>query len=153
MLHASLVHGGSLNRTQEYLEGWQRSRAELDNVRKRITAEYEQQRLRLRAEVSHHLLEIADNFRAVTQHIPEKLQEDTWAQGVLHVARQFERVLNDVGLTVIDAQGQMFDPTLHEALAKIKKEGALSGEVVEVLQAGYKMGTVTVRPAKVKIAE
>ncbi len=153
MIYSSYVHGTPATREQEYLAGWQRARADLDNFRKRILSEQEQQHHRLRAEVGQALLEVADSFHAVIQHTPAKLKEDSWAQGVLHVARQFKRLLADYGIDLISAVDQTFDPTLHEAVAKTKKEGTRGGRVVEVLQPGYKMGNIVIRPAKVKVAE
>lgn len=153
MISASQLHGMPTNREQEYLEGWQRARAELDNIRKRMLAEQGHQRQHMRAEMGQALLEVADSFYAVLQHLPPKLHDNSWAQGVLHVSRQFERLLQNYDITPINTVDEKFNPTLHEALAKVRVKDTESGHVVEIMQPGYKMRDIVLRPAKVKVTE
>lgn len=151
MIYSSTLHAVSSSREQEYLAGWQRARAELDNFRKQLLEEQGARQLSARREVVESLLLLADNFQALTQHMPENLQSDSWAQGVLHVARQFEQLLNEYGVTQLNPQGQIFDPQLHEAIEEV--DGEESGLVMAVLQPGYVMGDIVLKPAKVRVAK
>lgn len=152
MIHATHIHSAPGSREQEYLEGWQRARAELDNFRKRIAAEDEAQRMRMKRELVESFLALADHFQSLAKHIPRELKGHAWADGVLHVARQFEQALREFQVVPIDAADTVFDPTRHEAVEQVKKKGVKKGLVVEVLQPGYVIGDTVVRPAKVKVA-
>jgi molecular chaperone GrpE len=151
MIYSAQLHSGATDKEQEYLAGWQRARAELDNFRKRVLADREQERRRVKQEVIESLLTLADNFQALVRHIPEDRQDDTWVQGVIHITRQFDQVMQEYGIKQINPQGKPFDPTVHEAVAQVKQPGQRSGLIVEVLQPGYQLGGAVIRPAKVKV--
>jgi molecular chaperone GrpE len=68
------------------------------------------------------------------------------------VERSLRRLLEKEGLAEIATDGA-FDPHVHEAVLVQAREGADSGAVVEVLQAGYRLGDRVVRPARVIVAE
>jgi len=151
MVHSSQIHG--FNQALEYLSGWQRARAELDNFRRRVQQEQAQQAQQAKRRLIYDLMPLVDNFRAITMHLPPSLQDDVWAQGVLHVARQLDQLLSQYDVVPINQSGQPFDPVLHEAVATVKNKAVSSGYVVEVLQSGYKLGEQVIRPAKVKVAK
>lgn len=151
MLNSSEVHG--VNKAGEYLSGWQRARADLDNYRRRILMDQEHQRLQLKRHLINELIPLMDNFRAITVHLPADLKDNDWAQGVLHVTRQLEQLLSQFGVMPIDQLDQPFDPQLHEAVATVKDQSKSSGSIVAILQSGYKIGDQVIRPAKVKVAK
>ena len=152
MIHSMQTHGLPSIREQEYLTGWQRAAAELDNFKKRLAGEQGKQRDRAREDVIASLLNLADNFQSIVTHMPESLVENNWAQGVTHVAKQFERLLKDHGVSVIKASDGEFNPALHEAVETVKDKKLKSGVVVEVIRPGYKLGENVLRPAQVKVA-
>lgn len=153
MTHATQLHSLADTQSQEYLDGWKRARAEVANLRERMGQEISQGRMRAQRDIAEELLSVADNFKALTVHVPADIEENPWAQGVLHVARQFEQVLTDFGVISVDPTGQEFDPNLHEAVEQVDAEGKPSNTVVEVLQQGYVMNDVVLRPAKVRVAK
>lgn len=149
-IYASQLHGVVSPKEQEYLDGWQRARAELRNLRQRMASEGASQQQRLKAQLLEPLLQVADNFTALVAHAPEGNAGDSWSQGVLHIARDFERVLSEFGVEQIHAENEPFNPLLHEAVGQTDEEGT---QVVEVVQVGWKMGDRVLRPAKVKIGK
>lgn len=151
MVHSTQLHGQTSWREQEYLTGWQRALAELDNFRKRMHQDQLRRKQLLRREVVESLLAVADNFHSLVQHMPKEHSRDSWAQGVGHIARQFEQALQDFGVTRIEPKGQHYDPTVHEVVEQIEKKGTASGKIVEVLQPGYRIGDAVIRPARVKV--
>ncbi len=151
MIHATEVHGN--NKAREYLESWQRSLADFDNFRKRMMRDQEQQRQRVKRDVLGSLLSLNDNFQAIASHIPPDLAGHGWAEGVLHVVRQLEEILKEYGLKPIKGKGEKFDPNIHDAVSRDKIDGVMSGQVIEVVRIGYKLGDEVIRPAKVKVAE
>ncbi len=151
MIHSSVVHAAA-SREQEYLAGWQRARAELDNYRRRVAQEQDEKQMRARQEVIMPLLELADTFEMAIRHLPAELEDNSWAQGVTHVGRQLEQFLRELGVVRVDTVGCQFDPRHHEAVLSAKRKKAESGLVIEVIKPGYKMGDVVIRPAKVKVS-
>lgn len=153
MIYAARAHGARASREQEYLEGWQRARAELHNWRRRRQAQQGAELARARQEAIVPLLQLADNFQALLQHVPAELVDHAWVDGVSHVARQMEQLLREFGVEIINGAPVPFNPAWHEAVASVPGgKGAVSGQVVEVVQPGYKMGEWILRPAKVKVA-
>ena len=76
----------------------------------------------------------------------------SWQDGVKMVYRQLFDVLGKLGLTEIDASAG-FDPALHNAVLSEKSDGAASGEILQVLQKGYRMGDAILRHTMVKVSE
>ncbi len=136
------------SREQEYLEGWKRARADLENAKKRMADSVIQQRASIKRDIVEHLLSLADNFKSLVDHAPK--EQDAWVQGVVHVARQFEQTLTTFGVKIIHETGGEFDPNIHEAVEEIEGDEK-PGIVKEIVQIGYKIGDITIRPAKVKV--
>ncbi|MDA1168844.1 MAG: nucleotide exchange factor GrpE [bacterium] len=136
------------SKEQEYLEGWKRARADLENVQKRMNDTRIQERAILKRTIAEPLIVLADNFRSLIEHAPDT--KDPWAAGVLHVARQFDQILEEFGVELIQDTGIVFDPVIHEAIEEVEGE---EGKIIEVVQVGYKIGDITVRPAKVKVGK
>lgn len=101
------------------------------------------------------LLPIIDDFdRARAEFDHEKLDKkiQTWMQGFELISKQLEKILGRYGVHKIE-QLTTFDPTIHEALARVASDDHASGDIVEVMQAGYMIGDRVLRPAKVTVAQ
>ncbi len=140
---------GVENKEQEYLEGWKRARADLENLQKRTADNRVREHAAIKSKVAESLIALSDNFHSLIDHAPET--KDPWVEGVLHVARQFDQTLQDLGVETISDTGGTFDPAIHEAVEEVKGDQS-PGTVVELVQAGYKIGEYVIRPAKVKIS-
>jgi molecular chaperone GrpE len=73
-------------------------------------------------------------------------------RGIDLIRQQMELAIRSLGLTRVPAEGRTFDPNLHEAIEVVETTDAHDGEVVEEVQAGYKLGDRLLRPAKVLVA-
>lgn len=130
---------------EEYLAGWQRSRADFINARK----EEEERRsefARLREEkLLLDLLDIADSFDAAQKFDHEGLE---------YIHKQFIGILKRYEVSVIDTSvGKKFDPLYHEAIGQVETERADEDDTItEELQRGYSINGRVLRPAKVKVA-
>lgn len=134
-------------RAQEYLALAQRKQAEFENFRKRMSAQAAQAQDRGVARVAKELLAPLDHLGLAIQHADEA------ARGPLESLHQeFLGALARVGVEAFSPHGEVFDPTLHEAMAQVPVEGAESGTVTEVYQAGYRIGDTVLRPARVVVA-
>lgn len=131
----------------------QRVRADFENYRKRVEAEKSAARGFGQREMVVKLLPIIDDIERATQHLPAELAENSWAKGVANLAKNLEKITENLGVKKILAQsGTPFNPDLHHAV-QIDEESEGEKEVIaEELQAGYTLGDQVLRPAMVKVA-
>jgi len=136
----------------DYLHGWQRAKADYINFKRQIKEEQSLFVKLAHAEILLNILPIVDDFEHALRHLPEDLENNPWVEGVKRVYQKLQKLLTDLGCEEIKAKGEKFNPEIHEAVAKTN-EVANAGEIVEVLQKGYKLHGRLLRPAKVKVAQ
>jgi molecular chaperone GrpE len=136
-------------RAQENLDRWQRAQADLANYRRRAQFEREELEKYAAAGLIASLLPVLDNFDRAWGSLPGQFRRLTWLDGVAMIHSQMRGTLQRVGLVEIDAAGQPFDPSLHEAVDSESGDGP--PHVIAVLQAGYKLQERVIRPALVKV--
>jgi molecular chaperone GrpE len=136
-------------KAEEHLNDLQRLAAEFDNYRKRVARDQELLIVRATERLVKELLPVVDDLEraldAAEHHEEAKLEE-----GVRLVHRALEDALRKQGLQEIDVDGK-FDPHVHEALLAQPSE-AEEGTVVEVVQKGYRLGDLVLRPARVVVS-
>ena len=132
----------------EYLELSQRTRAELENYRKRAAREAAQAGERAKANLVRELLPVVDNLERAIASAGEG--EQHLADGVKMVHAQLVAALEREGIQSFDPVGDKFDPEWHEALST-REEGE-SGVVLDVVEKGYKLNGTVLRPARVVVS-
>jgi len=140
----------------EYLELTQRTKADFENYRKRMTAEVQASAARGKGELLREVVPVLDDLERAIQAAgldPEGDSEDGLSHGVLLMFRSLRDSLTRNGVEAVDPKGERFDPTAHEALSTVGADGVEAGVVVEVLQKGYKLGDQLIRPARVVVSE
>ena len=138
---------------QEFLDGWQRARAEFANYRKRVEREQDEARSRIAGETLLRVLAILDDLDRALRDRPAEGEAAAWAEGIELIYRKFQALLEAEGIQLIQAEGQAFDPALHEALSHEESEAHDEGQVIEVVQRGYRIGDRVLRPALVRVAK
>ena len=138
-------------RAEEYLATAQRVAADFENYRKRAARDQESLVARAHERLVKALIPILDDLERALEAANEH-QEAQLEEGVALVHRSLADLLAREGLAEIDTDGA-FDPHVHEALLAQPAEDAESGSVLQVLQKGYRLGDVVVRPARVIVAE
>ena len=132
-------------------DSYLRLAADFDNYRKRVAREQVEWTSRANERLLNELLPVLDDLEraleAAEQHEEAKLED-----GVRLVHRALAEVLRKEGVEEIAAEGA-FDPHVHEALLTQPGDGIESGDVLQVLQKGYRLGDKVVRPARVIVAE
>ena len=139
-------------KAEEYLDGWQRARAEFANYKKRILRENVDIRQVARGEVIKLYLDIADDLERALQEKPEAGEGETWAEGIEIIFQKLRARLEVEGIKPMNPIGEEFDPNIHEALMKEESEEFESGQIIEVMQEGYWLGDKVLRPALVRVA-
>ena len=140
---------------QEYLNGWQRSKADLVNSRK----EEEKRRAELVKFAEENLLlemlPALDSFDMAFANTQswERIDKN-WRIGVEHIHTQLLDVLKQHNLVLFDPIGEIFDPTQHDSIESVvTKKKSDDHKIIEVLQKGYILNEKVVRPAKVKVTK
>lgn len=134
----------------ELTNALQRERADVINVRRRHDEQLASLKNVVKSGVVRDLLPVVDNFERALKHVPAELKDNDYIKGVQGVVKQFEKTLEDIGVTRIETVGEPFDPNLHEAVSM--EEGDGHKEVVsEELQAGYRLGDEIIRHAMVRV--
>ena len=150
VLQASL--GEITTKAEEYLDGWQRARADFANYKKRVLRENADIRQMARGEVIKLYLDIADDLGRALQEKPESREEGTWADGIEIIFQKLRSRLETEGIKPMNPLGEEFDPNIHEALMKEESDEYESGQIIEVMQEGYWIGEKVLRPALVRVA-
>ena len=133
---------------EEYLTLAQRVQADFDNYRKRTKATRAEAYEDGARELIKQLLPVVDNLeRAVSQ----ETNDESLMTGVKLVYKQLTEALEKRGVSVIDRQGEPFDPALENAVMQGTADEGAPGTVCAVLQKGYKMGDFVLRHAMVKV--
>lgn len=141
-------------KAQEYLDGWQRARAEFANYKKRIEREMKDNEVMAGGETIKALLPILDDFERAMANIPADLTGNPWINGMSMIQKKFNKFLDDANVTLIDPTGQPFDPSQHEAIGTdAPTDAAPSGCVTVTMQRGYRLGERVLRPALVRVAQ
>lgn len=140
-------------RAAEYLDGWQRTQAEFINFRKRLERDRQAEYLAMKAEMIKKFLPVLDDLERALQNPPQENELQAWVQGVELILRKMQAILTAEGVERIEAEGQMFDPNLHEAVSHEPVDGQESGKVIGVVQHGYRIGERIIRPALVRVAQ
>ncbi|MBL8045856.1 MAG: nucleotide exchange factor GrpE [Anaerolineales bacterium] len=137
----------------ENLEGWQRTQAEFQNYKRRVERDRIDFQNGVTGKIIARYVDVQDDFDRAMKHQPAEGELAQWAQGIGSIYRKFQNVLEAEGVTRIEAEGQMFDPSVHEAVVHEASETHQSGQIIEVLRHGYKIGERVIRPALVKVAQ
>ena len=94
-----------------------------------------------------------DDLDRALKNRPQNGEGAVWAEGIELIYRKFLATLESEGVKVIEADGQPFDPNLHEAISQEENPEHESGTVIDVLQKGYTLGDRVLRPARVRVAK
>jgi len=137
----------------DYLDGWQRARAEFANYKKRNEQERQELFKLANTTLMTRLLPIFDDFERAFQTLPRSLLSFTWIDGVALIYRRLQAILEAEGLTLIETEGENFDPLLHEAVTYEENAEHQEGQVIGEVQKGYKLGDRVLRPALVRVAK
>jgi molecular chaperone GrpE len=141
---------GHGDKAAEYLELAQRTRAELENFRKRAAREAALAADRGTRKLAKELLPAFDHLDLALQHAED---DSELARGIRLVQDEIRNALGRVGIETFSPRGEVFDPNEHEAVAQLPVEGAESGTVAEVYQQGYRINGAVLRPARVVVAQ
>lgn len=136
----------------ENLDSLQRLMAEFSNYKRRIERDQTQSAQAATANAVRRYLDIADDLDRALRNRPQEGEGARWAEGVELVYRKLLTAFEADGVEMIQAEGQSFDPNQHEAISQEDSPEHESGQIIGVVQAGYRIGERVLRPARVRVA-
>lgn len=136
---------------QEYLDGWQRAKADAVNVRKDAMAQGDRQAERRIEAFVEDLLPALDSFDMATATEAWSQIDDGWRSGMENVQNQLLEAMKRNGVERFAKIGDAYDPRLHDVVQELPDAPGDSGSIVRILRYGYKLGERIIRPAQVII--
>ena len=129
-----------------------RTQADFENYRKRAIREKEEAIKYANASLIERLIPVIDNFEFGIQAARAEGSQAVLV-GLEMVAKQFQEFLTSVGVEAVEAEGQPFDPNLHEAVGHEASKTVPEGTVIRQLRKGYKLRDRLIRPANVFVSK
>ncbi len=126
-----------------------RTAAEFDNFRKRTAREKEALYSDAKADTVERFLPVYDNFERALEN---ECADAEFKKGVEMIFHLMQDAFEKLGVTEVGAVGELFDPTLHNAVMHAEDEARGENEIVAVFQKGYKIGDKVIRHAMVSVA-
>ena len=134
--------------TDEWHDRFVRLAADFDNYKKRSKAEKDGIYATATADAAAELLPVIDNLeRALSA-----AEDSPLKSGVEMVLTQASKAFESLGISPVGAEGEVFDPNLHNAVMHVEDEALGENVIVQVLQRGYRLGDKVIRHALVKVA-
>jgi len=139
---------------KEHYDKLLRVMADFDNFKKRMSREREEMTRYSNEKLLSEILPALDDLDRALDHIPIDASKDVadFAEGVTIARRSLASTLDKFGLAEVSAQGERFDPAIHEAIATVESESE-PGSVIAVHRKGYTLFDRLLRPAMVTVAK
>lgn len=140
---------------QEYLNSWQKTRADYVNSRKNDEEERRSFAKFAEAGLVGDILPVLDSFEiAFGREAEWKNLPEEWQKGVKNIYNQLTSILSARGLKFLNPIGETFDPSKHEAVANIQtSKESEDHKVLDVIQKGYTLHDRLIRTARVRVGE
>ncbi len=137
---------------EEMRNNYLRALADCENTRKRMAREMQDLRESTRMNTIGEIVGIFDLLKMASDSTATATDMATIQMGVKMIFDQFKNVLTNMGVSVIDAKGQKFDPKLHEAISTANSDEVPEGMVLQQWNFGFKLGDRILRPARVVVS-
>jgi len=134
---------------QEYLDGWQRAKADAINSKRESEARAARSGEILREELVHDIIPALDSFDMAAGSEAWAEVSDGWKSGMERVRDQLVEALRRHNIERYGKVGEMYSPHLHEVVQEVEDVAGESHEVVKIFRYGYKTGERVLRPAQV----
>ncbi len=134
---------------QEYLDGWQRCKADSVNARKEMMANADRMAARGKESIIEDLIPSLDGFDLAAGSTAWEKVDVQWRSGIDQIRNQIIDVLSRNGVERFGKVGDSFDHALHDLVEERDDGGGESGTIARIIRYGYKFGERVIRPAQV----
>jgi len=134
-------------------DGWLRTRADFDNYKKRVQRDAARSHQDTLAGILKIFLVVVDDIERALKNKPEDKAVEGWVNGIELIHQKLLTQINNQGVEQLaTAPGDEFDPNLHEAITQEEHPNFKDGQIIEVIQPGYRISDRIIRPAMVRVA-
>jgi molecular chaperone GrpE len=138
-------------RSEEYLTRLKYLQADFENLTKRFDRQMEQVKNHCTEGLIIKLLEVVDELELALEN-SQPTDAKLLVEGVQMTLKKLRKVLEQEGVTPIESEGKVFDPSRHNAVAAVEREDVDDCVVVEEVRKGYMMKDRVIRPSIVKVS-
>ena len=138
---------------QEYLDGWQRAKADMVNQKKSFDVSRKEYVTYATEQFVEELFPVLDSYQmAFSDKQAWESVDENWRKGIEYIYSQLLSTLQNNGLSMVDPIGIQFDPNLHNSVESVDTvEESDDGKILSVVQKGYSLHGKIARPPKVKV--
>ena len=133
----------------ELNDRYKRVLAEFENYKKRSSKERETLYNSIVSDIVEVFLPVVDNLENA---LKIETQDMEYKKGIELILKQFKDILKTKGVEEIPAMGEIFDPSLHEAVSSVQDPNKNAQEIVQEYRKGYKIGSKVIRHSMVVVA-
>jgi molecular chaperone GrpE len=138
-------------RSEEYLTQLKYAKADIENLKKRFDRQVAEVKEYANERMVSELLDVVDELELAIESGRSSGSTEALVQGVELTLKKLRKILENEGVVPIKCVGETFDPSKHNAVAKIEKEGVDGCKIVEEVRKGYTMREKVIRPSIVKV--
>ncbi len=138
---------------EENKDGWLRTRADFDNYKKRIQRDAARSYQDALTSVVKIFLSAADDLERALKNKPQTNEIKNWISGIELIHQKLITQMKNLGVERMDVKpGDVFDPNIHEAITQEDHQELKEGQIIDVVQPGYRISDRIIRPAMVRVA-
>ena len=138
---------------EEHKDGWLRTRADFDNYKKRVQRDATRSYQDAMTSVVKVFLSAADDLERALKNRPQGKDVESWISGIELIHQKLITQMKNLGVERMDVNpGDEFDPNIHEAITQEDHDEFKEGQIIDVVQPGYRISDRIIRPAMVRVA-
>ena len=138
---------------EEHQDGWLRTRADFDNYKKRVQRDSARSYQDAMASIVKTYLTIADDLERALKNRPDGKEVAGWVDGIELIYQKLLTQIKNQGVEQMAVYpGDDFDPNIHEAITQEEHPDFAEGQIIDVIQPGYRIADRIIRPAMVRVA-
>jgi molecular chaperone GrpE len=138
----------------ETKDSWLRCRADFDNYKKRVQRDAQRSHQDAMASILKIFLSASDDLERALKNKPEGAAVEGWVDGIELILQKLNTQMKNQGVERLDVKpGDEFDPNIHEAISQEPNPDFEEGQIIDVVQPGYKIADRIIRPAMVRVAQ
>jgi molecular chaperone GrpE len=141
------------SKAEEYLKKSQYLQAEFENYQRRVKKEIEYATKRENEKLILKMITILDELEIALSAGKKAPSKEVMLEGLDMIVKKFKKILEEEGISVVEAIGKPFDPNFHEAIAQVQTNDFSEGIIVEEFKKGYMLHGNVIRPSVVSIAK
>jgi molecular chaperone GrpE len=149
---------GQIDQLQKDLDdtkdSWLRCRADFDNYKKRVQRDAQRSHQDAMASILKIFLSASDDLERALKNEPDSAHLESWINGIELILQKLNTQMKNQGVERMNVKpGDEFDPNIHEAITQEPNPDFEEGQIIDVVQPGYKIADRIIRPAMVRVAQ